>query len=296
MYAKKKINKVLSGTGKKKIQAYVEKRREVYRKALLKKYPTLTKYAKGTAARADSWKATNKLHQIGAMTPFDTYRGSKSSSSTLYPHHTATASGVGTDANSRVPKALAELQDDNFFNDTFVSGHVMNADFGGIGSNAGNQTILTSDANSAHKNGWESPVKKAQYYMSMVVRNLRALELDGAQEKIVDKIESDWRIELNGVVSADSWWDELSKADRKKLTKPRAKIVKAISTKLNFTAVAVGMPTDTQLQELKINPDSGQFWTVVEYLENFKQMMAQVATFQLEQTPDGFDKANVKSS
>lgn len=297
MAPRKKITKVLTETGVRKVAEYVNQKRNDYEQALLKLYTTLPTLAKGSTATADKWKSTNAPHTIGAMNPFTSaYRGCKSSSSVLRPHHSITGSGLGTDAKPDVPKALADLQSDNFFEDTFISGHVMNADFGGVGLNAGNQTILTSAANSAHKSGWEAPVKKAQYFMTMVVKFLRAFKLDGTKTGIVDGIESKWRIELSGVVENGSWWDLLSAAEKGTLTPAQEEIVKSITTEVNFTAIAQDTPTTAELEQLELDKDGYEFTMVVQYLKAFEQLMAQVGNFKLRQTPNGFGKASVTSS
>ena len=298
MPPKKKITKVLTENGVRKLADYVALQRENYEDALRKIYTAaLPDLAKGSTSRADKWKSDNSAHEIGAMNTFtDDYRGCKDSSSVLRPHHSITASGLGSDANPGVPDALADLQKDKFFKDTFVSGHVMNADFGGVGVDPGNQTILTSAANSAHKNGWESPVKKAQYFMTLVVKFLRAFELDGTKTGIVDGIESNWRIELNGVVADQSWWDVLSSAEQGTLTTAREEIAKSITTEVNFTAVAQDTPTMANIEELELNNEGSEFAMVVKYLEAFNQLMPQVANFKLKQMPNGFGKATVTSS
>lgn len=293
----KKITKVLTETGKKKLAEYVDQKRDDYEDALLKIYKTLPALAKGSTSTADKWKSVNSPHTIGKMNPFAAvYRGCESSSSVLRPHHSITGSGLGTDAKPNVPKALADLQGDKFFKDTFVSGHVMNADFGGVGNDPGNQTILTSAANSAHKNGWEKPVKKAQYFMTLVVKFLRAFKLDATKTSIVDGIESNWRIELSGVVEDQSWWDILSPTDQGALSAAREKIAKSITTEVNFSAIAQDTPTMAELEQLELDSSGYEFAMVVQYLEAFKQVMAQVANFKLKQTPNGFGKATVTSS
>jgi hypothetical protein len=295
---RKKIAKVLSQYGKKVVEAYIEQKRDSYQQALIAKYSKLPKNrVKSSAGAGDKWKSTNHPHTVGAMNTFPSaYRGCKDSSSVLRPHHTITGSGLGTDAKPNVPKALADLQKANFFDDTFVSGHVMNADFGGVGTDPGNQTILTSGANSVHKGGWETPVKKAQYFMTLVIRALRCFALDSTGTGVVDDIESNWRIALRGVVRDQSWWDVLSVTDRGTLTSAQAKIAKSITTEVNFTAVAHDTPKLADFTVLKLDEDRSEFGLVVKYLGSFEQMMGEVATFKLTQTPNGFEKAVVSSS
>jgi hypothetical protein len=293
---RKKITKVLAEGGKGKLNDYIGQARDKYQRALLKIYTSLPVLATSSARSADKWNSSNDAYKMGPMAVFTDYRGCQSSSSVLRPHHTVTGSGLGTDAKPNVPQALADLQKDRFFKDTFVSGHVMNADFGGPGHDPKNQTILTSAANTAHKNGWETPVKKAQYYMTLVVRSLRCFQLPGAKKAIVDDIESSWRIELTGVVEATSWWDMLTPPERVSLSAARAEIAKSITTEVNFTAIAHDTPTMADLTGLKLDPDRDEFVAAVKYLKSFNQLMPQVANFKLEQTPNGFGKASVTSS
>lgn len=67
--------------------------------------------------------------------------------------------GAGTDANSNLPSAIKDAR--NSYSQTkFIAGHLLNADFGGDGKDAKNLTILTSQANSNHKN-FDNPLKQA---------------------------------------------------------------------------------------------------------------------------------------
>jgi len=296
---RKKITKVLTEGAKGKLNDYVDQKRKSYKDALIKRYKKMPQLSLGSATGTGTWTSANQPYAADAGTVFTSYRGCKTSTSVLRPHHSITGSGLKSDAKSDVPTALADLQkpaNKTLFADTFVSGHVMNAAFGGLGSNPGNQTILTSGANSVHKGGWEGPVKKAQYFMTLVVKYLHAFKLNGTQAGILAGIESSWRIELSGVVAAQSWWDVMSATDRGTLTPVQEDIVKAITTKVNFTATAQDTPTEEQLEKLTLDPGGTEFRLVVQYLESFKQIMAQVATFQLEQVPNGFGKASVSSS
>jgi hypothetical protein len=294
---RKKIAKVLSEYGVRKVNEYIGQKRDSYQQALILKYAKLPKKRViSTAGAGDRWRSANRAHTVGAMNAFpDVYRGCKDSSSVLRPHHGITGAGLGTDAKSDVPEALEDLQAANFFADTFVSGHVMNADFGGVGSDPGNQTILTSMANSVHKGGWEGPVKKAQYFMTLVVKALRGFELDGTGTAIIDGIESNWRIELNGVVEDQSWWDELSATVQGSLTPPQAEIARSITTEVNFTAIARDTPKMSDFTVLKLDESRDEFVLAAKYLKSFKEMMDQVADFRLTQMPNGLGKATVSS-
>lgn len=98
------------------------------------------------------------------------------------------------------------------------------------------------------------------------------------------------------MVEDESWWDVLSAADQGTLTPAQEKIAKSIATEVNFTAIAQDTPTTAKLEQLEFDKDGYEFAMVVQYLEAFKQLMAQVGNFKLRQTPNGFGKASVTSS
>ncbi|MCK9485551.1 MAG: hypothetical protein M0R73_02450 [Dehalococcoidia bacterium] len=67
--------------------------------------------------------------------------------------------GMGSDANASLPAAIRDARA-KYPEMNFKAGHLLNADFGGNGDEAANLTILTAQANAAHK-GFDNPVKRA---------------------------------------------------------------------------------------------------------------------------------------
>jgi hypothetical protein len=98
--------------------------------------------------------------------------GGKHSSATLGPGCT---SGLGSDSKADKPGAMARAR--AAYGIAFISGHLLNADFGGDGADSANLTILTGAANSSHK-AFDSPVLKAVGALANVYKDLYALGMD----------------------------------------------------------------------------------------------------------------------
>jgi hypothetical protein len=81
-------------------------------------------------------------------------------------------SNSGTNSSGAFPRAKAKAET-KYYRQTFVSGHVLNADFGGPDASK-NMTILTSSANSQQKT-FDSNVKKARNIIYSVYMDLAAL-------------------------------------------------------------------------------------------------------------------------
>lgn len=84
------------------------------------------------------------------------FAGGKKSTATLGPN---ALSGMGSDSVSNRPGGIASARR-AYPSLMFISGHLLNAEFGGDGNDSTNVTILTSGANGRHK-GFDNPIKRA---------------------------------------------------------------------------------------------------------------------------------------
>lgn len=78
-----------------------------------------------------------------------------------------------SDANPRLPPAIDDARA-AYPNETFIAGHLLNATFGGPGTQSKNITILTSSANSAMKS-FDNPLKQAVMWLKSVYEKLSHL-------------------------------------------------------------------------------------------------------------------------
>ncbi len=92
--------------------------------------------------------------------------GGKHSSFKLGPN---SVSSMGSDADSKLPKGITDAK--NEYSIEFVAGHLLNADFYGVGKNYKNLTILTPKGNSNHKS-FDGPIKIAAMYLRKVYKTL----------------------------------------------------------------------------------------------------------------------------
>ena len=95
------------------------------------------------------------------------YRGCKKVTATLGPKQQF--GQAGSDATGSYPKALAKASS-TYKDQTFISGHVLNADFGGPNLPR-NTTILTSSANGQQKT-FDSNIKAARNALHLVYSTL----------------------------------------------------------------------------------------------------------------------------
>lgn len=89
----------------------------------------------------------------------NTKAGGQASRVVLGPSNT---SGLGSNSQSDKPPAILTARANLPAENNFISGHLVNADFGGAGESC-NVVVLTTKANGDHKNYFESKVRILQY-------------------------------------------------------------------------------------------------------------------------------------
>lgn len=102
---------------------------------------------------------------------------------------------MGSDADSDLPKGI-KLAREKYPRKVFVSGHLLNAEFGGDGEDAENLTILTSKANANHKS-FDNPIKDALDTLKKLYELLAKHFVD------ISKIEYGVRVSVT--TSRDKW-------------------------------------------------------------------------------------------
>jgi hypothetical protein len=108
---------------------------------------------------------------------------------------------TGTNSSGAYPLAIGDAEND-YPNQTFVSGHVLNADFGGPDA-AKNMTILTSSANGQQKT-FDTNVKNARNALYNVYMDLASL--DPIDDDFLEDIEYGIALDIQ-VDDAHGEWD-----------------------------------------------------------------------------------------
>ena len=80
--------------------------------------------------------------------------------------------GMGTDANPKLPRGIEEVRK-KFPKETWIAGHLLNADVGGDGNEPNNMAVLTSSTNALMKSQ-ESALKDGVDYLSKVYEAIHA--------------------------------------------------------------------------------------------------------------------------
>ena len=86
-----------------------------------------------------------------------------------------------------------------------ISGHVINADYGGDGNQSYNQTCLTAKANSDHK--FDNAIWDAWLSQTDALEAIRQLSDAGkpAQKSFLEGLTRNWCIKIRGVVDVTTW-------------------------------------------------------------------------------------------
>jgi len=231
-----------------------------------------------TASKATGTKFTGKVRN---PFPGNKNRGCMRAEVKIHPHEDVKNEMGGTDADPNVPAALPVAKP-LFPGEVFISGHIINAEFGGEGNDPGNQTILTSGANSQHH--FDEHVKAAWYQMTKAWEELSRFAVNSTGNAYMTKLQKDWAIHVVGVVDNESWYD-------KYMTDPVLKLdptVKAkypldcISTKVVMTATELNPPSEADIAtNLKIEPAKTD--QLGRHISAFREHMSQAAQFVVTQ-------------
>ncbi|WP_141316484.1 hypothetical protein [Streptomyces spinoverrucosus] len=84
--------------------------------------------------------------------------------------------GKGSDSVGDKPQAIQAIKK-KYPGTTFISGHLLNADFGGDGKDHKNLTVLTSTGNANHKK-FDEPIKKALMQLRTAYQAMNELGID----------------------------------------------------------------------------------------------------------------------
>jgi hypothetical protein len=274
------VAKTLSRKGEKAAEAYAAKFLTKY-EAVLKKL-AITVLQKGIGRKPGS---ANGVKITGLVnTPFlDAKRGCQTASVDLHPHKDVYSEMGGSDAKPNIPDALDAIKKLNIFpNEKFISGHVLNAEFGGVGANSANQTVLTTAANSQHH--FDENVKSAWVNMTKAWEEMCKFVVDDDGKTYTNDLLKNWAIHIEAVVSDESWYDTYKidptlKADPKVL---KVYPLDCVAAQVEFTAKELNGPTVEAIAE-KLQIDPKKMRELKMYMSHFHEFLSQAAKFVVKQ-------------
>ena len=262
--------KVLNSAGKKAAKAYAVTFLANYDAALLAL--AVKMLVKGVGSKTGT--ATGMRLTGLKNSPFaEERRGCKTAEVKLHPHKDVYTEMGGTDALPNVPQALVDIKT-LFPGEKFISGHVLNAEFGGDGSNHANQTVLTSGANSQHH--FDEHVKSAWIYMTRAWEEMYRFAQDATAKTYMEDLQKDWAIHIEATVDDNSWYPALKAAVTNSYP------LDCVTTRVEFTATEVNGPTEEDIADaLKIDP--AKMDDLARYLSAFREHMSQATKFVVKQ-------------
>ncbi|MEU6284971.1 hypothetical protein [Streptomyces sp. NPDC047028] len=145
--------------------------------------------------------------------------------------HPLSSGGLGSDADANLPSCIKTVR--AHYGGTWVSGHVINADFGGNGKKNFNQTCLTSGANRDHT--FDEATKLAWKGLTATVEAMFKEASTPDAVKYVEKKATKWLIRVEGRVSEDAWAEDGPG--------------RYVADSVTYTAVQEGTPTLPELTQ-----------------------------------------------
>lgn len=217
-----------------------------------------------------------------ATTAFDAKRGCKTATVRLHPHPDWKDVELGGSKTlPNLPPALGDIKP-YFPGERFISGHMINADFGGDHTKAANQTVLTHAANSQHD--FDDAIKSAAKVMGRACYEMGRESNATGVGIYLDKLYAEWAIKINVTVGATSWADDgvLQNDPIVKALPPGKYPLSAVSTQIVFEAKAENTPdTDAIAKNLQIPNE--KMSAIAKAISEFKQYMNEAARFELNQ-------------
>jgi hypothetical protein len=276
--------KPLSAKGSRAAKAYAANFMLQYKAALKAALKKLADKTPSSGVGGKRGNATGDRASAYKNTPFSTRRGCQTASVRLHPHGDSYLVELGgSDAQSTIPAAIVDIKG-LFPGESFISGHVINAEFGGDGADPGNQTILTTGANSQHH--FDESVKSAWQKMTKAWEEMYRFAQGPAGRKYMNDLRGKWAIQITGTVDAVSWYDryitDVSLASHPNMLKSDP--LDCVTTQVVFTATEVNAPTEEDMaKNLKI--DDQRTDQLARDLSEFRQFMIQAQRFELNQPP-----------
>jgi hypothetical protein len=236
--------------------------------------------AKGIGRSASKATGTKFTGVVRTAFP-DKKRGCMRAEVKIHPHEDVKSEMGGTDADPNVPAALPVAKP-IFPGEVFISGHIINAEFGGAGDDPGNQTILVSGANSQHH--FDEHVKAAWYQMTKAWEELSRFATGSKGQAYMEDLQKNWAIHVVGVVDASSWYDKYISDPvlKSNATVKKKYPLDCISTKVVFTAKELNGPTEDDIaKNLKI--DDTRTDQLARHLSTFREHLSQASQFVVTQ-------------
>lgn len=164
----------------------------------------------------------------------------------------------GTDAKSVFPDAITDVRlriDDAKY--SWKSGHVINADFGGVGTSNDNMTCLTSSANKAQQ-AFDNHVKDARSSLHQVYSALRLAFQQGDSLK---KLGYGIKVEIE--MSDEAWGDKYP--------------WNCVSTSMSLEATIVGEPAEADIRTLMEGRRESEIQGVLGHIAAVRQHLVAAA-------------------
>jgi hypothetical protein len=245
------------------------------------------------------FKGRNKTSHYRPNAFADIRRGCQTATIWIHPHMAWNDTELGGSKTlSNVPEALTAIGS-VFPGERFISGHMINADFGGDHTNPGNQTVLTHAANSQHD--FDDAIKAAAKKMARAVYEMYRASNAPNANTYLGQVYNNWVIKVDVTVGNQSWYDVYN-ADPTLQNDPNVKNqypLDAVATQIGFTAQAANTPAVGDIaKNLQIPLD--KMGEVTTALAEFSQYMDEAARFELNQAaPPGFgatDRSQVQTT
>jgi len=272
-----------------------------YKKILKKSALTVVQGTNQTEVRAlGFFKGRKKTSHYQPKAFADIRRGCQTATIWIHPHiDWKDVELGGSKTLSNVPQALTAIGT-VFPGERFISGHMINADFGGDHTNPGNQTVLTHAANSQHD--FDDAVKAAAKKMAVAVYEMYRASNSPDAETYLDGLYDDWVIKVDVTVDDESWYD-VYVADAVLKNDPNVKThqypLNAVATRIVFTAEGVNTPDADDIAKNLLIP-SNKMGPIATTLAEFNQFMDEASSFELNQAaPPGFsatDRSKVQTT
>lgn len=239
------------------------------------------------------FKGKKKITHLHGDTFKDERCGCSTATVTLHPHPDWKALQLKSSKTlPNVPQALYDLRRAKIFpNEQFISGHMINANFGGDHTDPGNQTVLTTAANGQHD--FDEAIKEALIRMGDAIWGMCKTSQAEDADDYLNELYEKWTIKIDVEVGSDTWFDTYN-ADANLKNDATVQANKyplnAIATEIVFTAKADGTPTADDIAT-KLQIHKGKIGPIANAIAEFKGYMNEAARFELRQpAPTGLDR------
>lgn len=223
----------------------------------------------------------------------DRRRGCKTATVNLHPHPDWWDRQLRESETTNLPRALVDVKRKRYFtSEEFISGHVINATFGGDFERYENQTVLTHTANGQHF--FDQTVKKAVEQMSRACYQMAFV--CGTDTARLAEICDAWWITINATVNDRSWYDAAGDEMKKAFAAKQGYPLNAIATTIVFSATSTGKPDHETIAGMRISEN--KVHDIARSIRSFDHYMEAVKSWTLTQNvpADATSKSEVSTA